>query len=246
MTREQELAELIIQRHDWNWLARYGEVVTQELALVFEIAFEEELSTAKAVDTMAARLSILWAETRAAELLSATEDASLLVLTQQRVRTVLAEGLREGLGVRAIARRLESDIGFSRSRADMIAQTETMTALAQGSRGAALSQGRDQKRWNTQGTATVCNVCADNEAQGWIPAGDPFVGGRDVNPQHPRCRCRVRYRTSALALSAPPSLVRVARCPSCRWKAAENVNAGARLWCKRCNAEFEVLTGVSA
>lgn len=44
-------------------------------------------------------------------------------------------------------------------------------------------------RWVTEHDARVCPACAENEAAGPWPLGQPFPAGALFPPQHPRCRC---------------------------------------------------------
>ncbi len=47
------------------------------------------------------------------------------------------------------------------------------------------------KRWNLGdgGASGNCEICEDNEAQGWIPEDEPFDSG-DMEPEaHPHCTC---------------------------------------------------------
>ena len=113
----------------------------------------------------------------------------------------------------------------------MVARTETATAQGQGAKGAAISQGRDEKHWVTQGDDAVEGECLENEAAGWIAMTDPFPTGLDTIPQHPNCRCNVRYRTT------PESDVEATArrsCPRCG-KATLVLNRdGPGFWCRRC------------
>lgn len=91
---------------------------------------------------------------------------------------------------------------FGKELADrrrIIARTEQAFASAEGNRIIAEERGAQFKAWVTTGDDRVSDECQANEAEGWIKIEDEFPGGVQQEPQHPRCRCRVIYRT------APPS-----------------------------------------
>ena len=52
------------------------------------------------------------------------------------------------------------------------------------------------KRWNLGdgGASGNCELCEDNEAQGWIPEDEAFDSGDDDAPAHPNCTCDVERK----------------------------------------------------
>ncbi len=231
--------------YDWDWASKYGEEVEAELAIAFELAYttmpsEATLSWAQRqqpgdIPTLAQRLAEIWARHRAAMLLGLEGDINLVNGTRQRVRDILADAIGQGQSLNTVQQRLREDFVFSRSRAQSIARTESATALGQGAKGAALAEGRSEKRWITQGDTDVSSTCRENEAVGWISASDNFPSGKETIPEHPRCRCNVRYRHPPVA----PAEAGVAegRCPRCRKLLERNVAANTRRWCPRCKAD---------
>ena len=90
------------------------------------------------------------------------------VTARLRVGQLVAETIEKGESLGTLQSKLRTDIGFSAKQARTIARTETATALGQGQKDAAKSQGRTEKRWITQGDALVAVECLGNEEQGWI------------------------------------------------------------------------------
>ena len=227
MTQQKiELSDL--DGYDWNWLAKYGDAVTAELAEAF---------TASIVGAMpdipplrAQMLAIEYASERAGELLRITVQS-----TRERVGELVAGTIERGDSLQTLQKALREDFAFSRSRAEMVAQTETATAHGQGAKGAAMQQGRTEKRWilNTD----VDPICVGNAAQGWIKIGDPFTSGVDTIPAHPRCQCNTIYRT----VEPPEVVLQEVHCPTCDKRLpVNNVARGTEAYCKRCSKTFEV------
>ena len=254
-----KIVEDDIELHNWDWLTKYMPDVISELAEAFMsgvMAMGDTPLTVPMVRTMAAE----YAERRAGELLRVDGSVSMVNHTKQRVRSVVSRGIEAGEGLGTIARSLRDDVVFSRSRAEMVARTETATALGHGRKELARIQGQDEKRCFTQGDDRVDEgVCQVNEGQGWIRASDIFASGHDTIPFHPRCRCTVIYRTSegrraleivrfgkgyvdypdelrlddeAMAHGVPS--LEEGRCPRCSKYLGKNV------WCPRCKEETRV------
>ena len=136
-------------------------------------------------------------EAHAAEAVTAINEA-----TRAEMRRVIAAGVREGQSYDQIARTIrERFAGFStpqpqlhiRSRAHLVAVTETSAGYEQGNRAVAdqlQAEGLQmEKSWLDVGDARVDPDCADNAATGWIPIADSFPAGASEPPQHPACRC---------------------------------------------------------
>lgn len=225
-----------VDGYSWDWWARYGEEVTEELARAFTISLT--FSGAELGPAQAQLMATQFAEARGARLLRLDGDLNMVTQTRERVRHLVGETIREGESLQMLRSRIQDDFVFSRSRAEMVARTETTTALGQGSRAAALSQGQDEKRWVTQGDGNVTVECSSNEGADWIPIGDAFPSGVDTVPQHPRCRCNVIYRHRPV--EGMP--VAEARCPDCGKLVGKNVSRGTVLWCRRCKQQVVVLT----
>jgi SPP1 gp7 family putative phage head morphogenesis protein len=107
----------------------------------------------------------------------------------QQLNRALAQGLSNGWGPLKIARDMQKSIGsLTRTRARMIARTETIYAHAEGQLDAFDLLGVQEvgvvAEWSTAGDELVCPQCADME-------GDTFTikEARGLIPLHPNCRC---------------------------------------------------------
>ena len=109
--------------------------------------------------------------------------------TRGRIAQSIKTSIRLGEDHTAAVKRLQKVI-TDPERADMIAQTETVRAYAQG-RAIYARQSNATGKYNTDRNAT--DVCADNTAEGTIPVEEDFVSGDPNEPFHPRCRCLVTY-----------------------------------------------------
>jgi hypothetical protein len=115
--------------------------------------------------------------------------------TRDQLRTLLANGVDQGLSYDQIAAQIQDLFaGFSADRALVIATYEAGTAYSEGT----LIVGQDlqagglemEKSWLTaQDSAVDPDLCGPNEDQGWIPLDDQFQSGDDRPLAHPRCRC---------------------------------------------------------
>lgn len=128
--------------------------------------------------------------------------------TKQYIRTLIAHGMDEGWSYDKIAQAMidryeEFAVGKPQqhidSRAHGIAVTEMGNAYEQGSRimveDLAAMGLVMEKSWLTVGDDRVCSdECERNEAQGWIPAAEPFASGHQQPLSHPYCRCTALYR----------------------------------------------------
>jgi HK97 family phage portal protein len=204
--------------------------------------------------------SVAYAHNRAAELLTLgtrlqgprlieaemRRGETIIQTTQRRVRYLVAQTIENREGLQQLASALRSDFMFSRSRSDMIARTETATALGAGAMTAAKTQNRDEKMWITQGDDAVDrSPCRANWAEGWIKISQPFQSGHETIPAHPRCRCNVRYRTAeyvpfeepiAVENLPAPKTIDLARCEHCN-KLLQKNYVGGTLFCHRCKKE---------
>ncbi len=133
--------------------------------------------------------------------------------TRRGLRTIISTGLSEGQSYDEIARNIrERYAGFStpqpqqhiRSRAHLVAVTETGNAYEVGNRAVAddlVAAGLVmEKSWLTVGDARVSAECESNEGAGWIPLDDIFPGGVDQPLQHPACRCTMLLRRQPASL----------------------------------------------
>lgn len=127
--------------------------------------------------------------------------------TRGYIRTVITKGIDEGWSYNEMARAItdryeEFAVGrpqlHIRSRAHMIAVTETGNAYEEGSR-QVVQRLQDhglemEKFWLTSGGPVCEKICLPNNAAGWIPVADVFPSGHDRPLGHPACRCGALYR----------------------------------------------------
>jgi SPP1 gp7 family putative phage head morphogenesis protein len=128
--------------------------------------------------------------------------------TREYIQTVLTEGLEQGWSYAKTAKAIkdrfaEFAIGAPqehiRSRAELVAVTESANAYGQGNlmfaqemQDAGLTM---EKSWLTVGDDRVSEICQENEDAGWISVDDQFPSGDDAEPAHPSCRCTCLFQT---------------------------------------------------
>jgi hypothetical protein len=128
---------------------------------------------------------------------AANEQAATLVTnidasTRNMLRSAIADGLEENIGLDAIADGLVDDFAFSEDRADLIARTEISNANSQGAL-TGYKTARDEagvklfKEWLLG--PNPCEICVANNDQGPIDLDDDFDSGDDAPPAHPNCEC---------------------------------------------------------
>ena len=235
-----------IDGYDWNWSAKYLDEFVEDLTKAYMASYDSEFPDAPleraspilvgAVQREAAE----WAMER-----GATQIVNIQLQTKLLVRQSVSTALLEGQPLNRIVSLIKDAPAFDRARAKVVARTETAQALGVGQLKAAEVQGRDQKRWITQGDALVSDECMMNEGVGWIPIADSFASGVSTIPQHPNCRCNVRYRTKELhdpdlgtIIGAVEHSIRGDfRCPGCNRLLARNAAEGIRIHCRHCKAE---------
>ena len=240
MALETKLTPSDINDYDWNWWAKYGDEVIDELAEAFALVIQAEAPNLTL--PLVQRLAGIYAETRGAELLQVDGPLNLVNSVLMRVGALVSDAVKEGQSIGTLAANIRAMPELKNERARMIARTETAKVLGQGQKQAAKSQGRSEKRWVTQGDALVAIECQLNEAMGWIPIEDLFTGGVGVDtiPEHVNCRCVVQFRDKPITESDKSFAVEV-RCPQCDRKNGENVLVGTEIKCRRCKYEWEVM-----
>ncbi len=151
--------------------------------------------------------AIAYLATHGAEQVDGIEET-----TREELRRILTEGREAGWSTDKIAKAISAKFAefatpdprlHIRSRAHLIAVTETGQAYEEGHMGAARELAAHfamEKSWLTAHDERVDDViCGPNEDQGWIPIDEPFQSGHDHPLGHPGCRC------SGLTRRAPGS-----------------------------------------
>ena len=127
--------------------------------------------------------------------------------TRFQIKTVVRNGVKDGLSYDKIAEKItkrykEFAIGkpqlHIRSRAHLVAVTETGNAYEAGAREGA-KQANDagltmEKKWSTTGDNRVSELCLVNEDESWIGLDQVFASGHDRPLRFPGCRCAALYR----------------------------------------------------
>jgi len=228
-----------IDGYDWDWLGKYEGTVIRELIATFTVSFIAEFPDA--APSLVERLAAEWARANVGERMLFLQNQ-----TRLRVGEIVSDAISEGRGMEHIVRSIRDDHIFKDQRARTVARTETAFALGQGQKGAAISQGRDEKRWVTAGALPAGDPCLFYEAKGWIPIDEPFDGGGlDTIPAHPNCRCVVRYRTKDIGADVPVEIpepknqkpVKEFRCVGCKRLLGRDAGIGTRIYCRHCKAE---------
>ncbi|KKL12236.1 hypothetical protein LCGC14_2537780, partial [marine sediment metagenome] len=191
--RALEIAD--VSAYDWDWWEKYGDEVVRE----FQVLYSGVLADAGFVETPlmgAQELASRWARQRGAELLQLSGRLNVVETTRGWVNGLVAQTIEQGESLQTLQKNLRSGFAFSRSRAEMIARTETANAQTDGSIKSYQSQGTEGKEWLTAGDERVdggdpSGPCIQAEGQGPIPVGQPFNNGFMGPAAHPRCRCTI-------------------------------------------------------
>jgi hypothetical protein len=135
-----------------------------------------------------------WSSKRAGELVSVQGPDNIVASTREMIGQVIAKGLQDNIGSRAIADAVQDSTAFSADRAQLIASTEIRRANSEGALNG-FREARDigvkvKKTWDTAGDDLVDeDICQPNEDVGPIDLEAEFPSGDDTPPGHPRCRC---------------------------------------------------------
>lgn len=118
--------------------------------------------------------------------------------TRTMLRQTIYEGLRDNIGIPAIADRIRVGYAFSEDRAKIIAHTEIRGANVQGSlEGAREAEAAGvglKKEWLLG--QKPCPICIANHAQGPIALNRTFRSGDDGPPAHPSCYCSITWEVT--------------------------------------------------
>lgn len=129
--------------------------------------------------------AVNWASQYSAQLVTKINDE-----TKSRLAQVISDGINNKRGIDGISRDIRKEFSdMSKSRADLISQTESNKALSEGSFSRMKSMGIDGKQSIAIGDERLCEVCGGNADQGVIPIDQPFQNGDMTPPFHPACRC---------------------------------------------------------
>jgi hypothetical protein len=111
--------------------------------------------------------------------------------TLDRIGTILAAGLKEGVTPSDMAKQMQweiDDLLDDPERALTIAQTETSRAVSIASRELYEESGVELVEWLV---ADPCDLCQENADVSPIGIGDTFPSGDTEPPAHPNCVCDI-------------------------------------------------------
>lgn len=177
-----------VDDYDWNWERKYGKEVAAEL----EIAFHAALVDAGFIEggtVTAQEMAAKYAKMRGTELLKLTGDESVTKVTKKWIKGLVSQTIEQGESLQTLQKHLKTGFGFSKSRAETIARTETSIANGRATLTSYKNQGHEGKSWETAHDENVCEICRTGEADGKISVDKVFSNGKDTTPGHPRCRC---------------------------------------------------------
>lgn len=131
--------------------------------------------------------AIDWAEKHGATLVKGMDEE-----TKRRLAHTISQGIENKRGIPGLSRDIKNTFGdMGKYRSELIARTETASALSQASLDSMDDMGINGKEWVTAGDDLVSDECQANEAEGVIPVNQAFSGGVMAPPQHPDCRCTI-------------------------------------------------------
>ena len=132
--------------------------------------------------------AIDWAEKHSATLVKGLDEE-----TKKRLANTISQGIQNKRGIPGLSRDIRKTFtDMSKYRSELIARTETASALSQASIDSMEDMGIEGKEWVTAGDDRVSKtICEPNEGQGVIPVGKEFQSGHMAPPGHPDCRCAI-------------------------------------------------------
>jgi hypothetical protein len=126
--------------------------------------------------------AIKWAAEHCAQLVTKMD-----IETKSRLAQVVAEAIQNKNGIPSLAKNILNEFeNMTKYRSQMIARTETCSALEQSFLDRAAAMGIEGKEWVT---FDPCDICAANGDEGIVPLDHTFSSGDDAPPAHPQCRC---------------------------------------------------------
>ncbi|KKK81516.1 hypothetical protein LCGC14_2812680, partial [marine sediment metagenome] len=115
---------------------------------------------------------------------------------RKALRRAITANIKEGAPLKSLVKSLEAT--FGRTRAEMIASTETTRLFAEGNRMAYASAGVKRVEWRTVMDDLVDEDCRALNGKKW-----PIGKEKEVPPLHPRCRCWLAPVVDGAAVKKP-------------------------------------------
>lgn len=119
--------------------------------------------------------------------------------TRSAIASTLETGFRNGESIERLRQRIEAaDAAFGKSRAELIARTETTTVYNGARHESMLRYAREsgervEKSWLSSRDARVRDEHRALDDETWIPIDQPFANGL-MAPGEPNCRCTALHR----------------------------------------------------
>ena len=147
--------------------------------------------------------AINYAEDRAAELVGMKWVNGELVVnpnaewaitdtTRNTLKEIIVDALKDGDAPATVRKTIQASTDFSKSRAEMVATTETNFANANAQMEVGKLVGHTAKRSLLSGDHDIdddCDLNAEESAKDGIGIDQPFQDGSQCSPFHPRCVC---------------------------------------------------------
>lgn len=204
---QQRLLEQVLAQLNTDEVEQLASELSAMLGNIAEDAALEALTqigldgAADVIVNLVNEQAVQWALDRGAEMvgmkwigneLVPNPDAEWAITDAQRedVAYLTVQAMEEGWSNDKLATEIGNAAGFSDSRAEMIARTETAMADVNGNMVAYRASGIvHQKEWIVGEEA--CPECQENADIGAVGLDETFPSGDDVPPAHPNCRCDI-------------------------------------------------------
>lgn len=138
--------------------------------------------------------AVAWAARFGAVLVLVAPDGAPLDQEQRReLRLIIRNSLATpGTSDKPFPAAIQA-FGYSERQAKTIAATEERLANCHGALCGAIDVGMKVKRWLVSNDPGICEGCAANHVQGWVPIEQPFASGAMAPADHVCCRCDAVY-----------------------------------------------------
>lgn len=191
-----------LQQYLLNNMPKVGDSVTTEaLAVWFKQTFEvgaTDVYKNNGIDTAFSLRSPAYLATINSQADYLLNKSSLDDTTRNSLINLIAKDKEAGMTVPEIAKDITDTFAdIAKSRADMIAYTETASMYNRGQYSAMKESGVMFKEWVPLGDPCA-TICLPNSEGPMIPMDAVFDSGDLMPPAHPRCECVLDYQIADL------------------------------------------------
>lgn len=187
-------ADDLDQGYDWTrWTRALVNPTKRQLQRIYAQGAEESLATVGLTGAFGLKnpRAVNYARERAAEMVRLDGDKSIVDTTRAMLRQTIEKAISEGASPDELKRRLVEHHAMSRTRAEMIARSETAMAYNRGTIGGYRESGVVDEVLVVDGTDSD-DECAEANGQIWT------LEEADANPTaHPNCTREFRPRVRA-------------------------------------------------